>query len=548
MKNVNICNWFFRNIILFGFVVGDPIAVMAMQELSSDIIMIENPGSNNNNINENQSQLFSNLRNQLMVGLLKNHPEMIIDAMDKFLELIPLDYQGNASESFYHSLMYIFFLSTGYDVQAERPSGDGYSDMMVIPRDKSRFYIFEYKISDPRHIRSRELSAADFTKNIMICGMRQIFDNDYYGMYHQCEKPFTFFAGLFARRYSLTTYKTFSGGATRDDQGLGGFKNISSLVLGVVPSPITLRLSKIQAGTEALVQIYEKTTEQGLSKIMVKHTLYKKYLTLDSFDEILIKKSNNFDQAMNTPRDYEEPINFKKIREALNVCDMPKFLKNIDCLLKSVPLKLRGVKTEYYQALLLAIFYAAGLDVKLEADHFMIKISDKIYRIWTEFSSGKTDDMIKALIEDKFKSCVHTCQVKDEFFIGLNVNQPGKEIAGIKRKMTSSVHQDKRKALKEEQSQNIEEASAPSKASVETKKEKEGSQQAKGTSKRELRGYALRCINDSFFCLDDNKTAYNFSGAQTSLQLSSPVTPQKPYVRPSDAPKGAPRKLEFEEK
>jgi hypothetical protein len=96
---------------------------MAMQEpSSSDIIMLENPSNNNNNNNNaEQPQNFSDLRNQLMFGLSSNHPEMIIDAMDKFFDFIPLDYKVDASEAFYHSLLYVFFLSTGYDVQAERP-------------------------------------------------------------------------------------------------------------------------------------------------------------------------------------------------------------------------------------------------------------------------------------------------------------------------------------------------------------------------------------------------------------------------------------------
>ena len=535
MKITNICNRLLRSIIIFVFIIGNVVAVIAMQQASSsDVVMSENPSNNNNN-NAEQPQNCSDLRNQLMVGLSSNHPEMIIDAMDKFFDFIPLAYKVDASEAFYHSLLYVFFLSTGYDVQAERPSGDGYSDMMVIPANQSRYYIFEYKISDNRQ--KTPLLRKEHNQQVMINGMRQIFENDYYGMLHQHGKPFTFFSTFFSSVKWLD--KNIVKEKTIDD----GFGNISSLVLGVSRLPVTLKLTNIKASNEIPIQIPFQAVPQSGSGVNVKHTEYMQYITLNNFEEMLVKKLDNFDNELSLRGDDEEHVNLKNIREALEACEVPKFLKNIDCLLKSIPCKLRGTSINYYKALLLAIFYAAGLNVELKSNHFLIKASDKTYRIWSEFSSGKAPDTIKDEMERKFRDFVNSFEVKDEVFIGLSVNQPVKS-SGVKRKMGASSTYNKTKTQKIEKSDRMSlstdtEEGTPSIPKV--------SLHAKGTSKRELRGYALHYSGENFFCLDENKTPYVLSGTQTSLQPSSPITPQKPHQSTASVFRGTPKKLEFNE-
>jgi hypothetical protein len=67
--------------------------------------------------------------------------------------------------------------------------------MMVIPANKSRYYIFEYKISDNRQ--KTPFLRKEHNQQVMINGMRQILENDYYGMLHQHNKSFTFFLHCF---------------------------------------------------------------------------------------------------------------------------------------------------------------------------------------------------------------------------------------------------------------------------------------------------------------------------------------------------------------
>lgn len=361
-------------------------------------------------INAMEEKRVSDFLQQLNYGFQYNNPGEIAGSLDKLIDKIPQWMRDrNQKEAFYHSLAHTLIRFTNNFVKSDTPAGSGFTDSFIQTKDESKkSYILEFKIEEKK---TRESQVSENIK-----ALKQIFNRDYYKEHQQDDIPMTLAA--------ISFYKDKEQKKINDQ-----FKNLtcSALLLKIREKSLIGHVFKDVGATG----------NWSVGDELVRHSRCEEVIDQDSWKDLHINKSL-VDQKHDFIKNIEfYNINLQKIRKSIELNNIPLFMKNMECILHSIPCHLRCETKTYYQAILYTTLICAGLDVDVLNDEetkdcITIEFQDKKIKIYCFFSkNGDASNEDYILPRDLQK---YICEKfdnekteKNTTVIGLSITKPTKK-------------------------------------------------------------------------------------------------------------------------
>lgn len=271
-------------------------------------------------------------------GFVKNDICAITNGLNYFFNRLTFELKPeNDKEALFHSLTHILFRLTDHLVISEKASGAGELDTFVQNKNKKNIYIFEFKRVKRKKQESQEVIAKQ--------ALRQIFEKDYYKEHHQDGIPMTFVGMAFQEATSRNNFQNFVCGS-----------------LSVGQNPISLKVSpysdsKIVIAQHRKIDEIFKYVDEHWSEVGISSLRESSYKIPSKY-----AKSNIYHN------------NLKNILLGIATKDIPLIIKNIECIIHSIPWSLRLANKQYYSAVVYTVLLCAGVKTRYENGKIIVTI------------------------------------------------------------------------------------------------------------------------------------------------------------------------------